>query len=98
MAIEMAVKVTFTLDETTIDRLRETASRLSKPKSEVVREAIRDYHANSERLSEADRQRMLRVLGEFLKKPPTRSQREVDREIAEIRAARRRGGRRTPVE
>ena len=94
----MAVKVTFTLDEATIDRLRETASRLSKPKSEVVREAIRDYHANSDRLGEADRQRMMRVLGEFLKKPPTRSQREVDREIAEIRAARRRGGRRTPIE
>ena len=94
----MAIKVTFTLDETTIDRLRETASRLSKPKSEVVREAIRDYHANSDRLSEADRQRMVRVLSEFLKRPPTRSQRDVDREIAEIRAARRRGGRRTPIE
>jgi predicted transcriptional regulator len=89
----MALKMTFTLDETTVNRLNQTASRLAKPKSEVVREAILDYHAKSDRLSESERQRMLRALGEFLKRPPTRSQREVDREIAEIRAARRRGGR-----
>jgi hypothetical protein len=33
-----------------------------------------------------------------MKRPPTRSQREVDREIAEIRRARRSGGRLHPAE
>jgi hypothetical protein len=89
----MAVKVTFTLDEATVGRLNDTARRLAKPKSEVVREAIRDYHAASDRLSEAERKRILRVLDEMMKRPPTRSQRDADREIAQIRAARRSGGR-----
>jgi predicted transcriptional regulator len=98
MAIAMAVKVTFTLDEATVDRLRETAARLAKPKSEVVRDAIRDYHAKADRLSEAEKQRMMRFLKEYMKSPATRPQEEVDREIAEIRAARRSGGRRTRVQ
>ncbi len=51
------VKVTFTLDDTTVARLNETARRLSKPKSELVREAIKAYHAKSDRLSDAERER-----------------------------------------
>ena len=89
----MAVKVTFTLDDVTIRRLEVTASRLAKPKSEVVREAIREFHAKSDRLSEAERLRMLRVMDRILAEPPTRSQTEVDRELREIRRARRSGGR-----
>jgi hypothetical protein len=89
----MAIKVTFTLDEATVGRLNDTARRLAKPKSEVVREAIRDYHSRSDRLGEVERKRMLRVLDEMMKRPPTRSQRDADREIAQIRAARRSGGR-----
>jgi predicted transcriptional regulator len=85
------VKMTFTLDEATANRLNQTAARLSKPKSEVVRDAIREYHAKSDRLSEAERQRMLRKLDEIMARPPTRSQADVDRELAEIRAARRSG-------
>ena len=92
------VKVTFTLDEETVAKLSQTAERLAKPKSEVVREAIRDFHAKSDRLSEAERQRMLRVLDRIAARPPTRTQDEVDREIAEIRAARRSGGRLHPAE
>ena len=94
----MAVKVTFTLDEDTVNRLSETARRLAKPKSEVVREAIRDYYSKSDRLSEAERQRMIKVVREFMKKPPTRTQREVDRELQELRRARRSGGRLHPAE
>lgn len=98
----MAVKVTFTLDEATIGQLNEIARRLAKPKSTVVRNAIRDYHAKSlplpERLSEAERLRKMRVLEEFLKQPPTRPQHEVDRELRELRAARRSGGRLHPAE
>jgi metal-responsive CopG/Arc/MetJ family transcriptional regulator len=87
----MAVKATFTLDEETIERLNRAAARTSKPKSEVVREAIRDYEARSDRLSEAERQRMLRVLREIASRPPTRAQAEVDRELREIRRSRRTG-------
>ncbi len=94
MAIDMAIKVTFTLDESTVARLNRTAERLAKPKSEVVREAIAEYDAKSDRLSEAERERMLRVLDEILASPSDRSQAGADREIAEIRRARRSGGRR----
>jgi predicted transcriptional regulator len=92
------VKVTFTLDEATVTRLNETARRLSKPKSEVVREAIDAYYAKSDKLSEAERQRMLRVLEEYGRTPKVGTRAEAEREKREIRAARRGGGRRTPVE
>ena len=87
------VKVTFTLDEAAIQRLNETASRLSKPKSQVVREAILDYHEKTDRLTETERQRMLRVVEELMARKSTSTQRDVNREIAEIRSVRRRGGR-----
>lgn len=89
----MVVKVTFTLDDATIGYLNETSQRLAKPKSEVVREAIRDYHAKGDRLSEAERLRMLNRLDEMMKRPPTRSRSEVNQELKELRAARRLGGR-----
>lgn len=85
--------MTFTLDDVTVNRLNRAAARFSKPKSEIVREAIEAYEAKSDRLSEAERLRMLRVLEEIMAQPPTRSQKEVDRELAEIRRARRSGGR-----
>jgi predicted transcriptional regulator len=94
----MAIKVTFTLDEATIGRLNDTARRLAKPKSEVVREAIRDYHSRSDRLSEAERKRMMRVLDRMMEQPPTRGQNDVSREIAQIRATRKSGGRLHPSE
>jgi predicted transcriptional regulator len=86
-----AIKVTFTLDEATVEQLNETASRLAKPKSEVVREAIRDYYARTDRLSEAERQRMLRAVDDLMMRPATRSQQEVDRELRKIRESRQRG-------
>jgi predicted transcriptional regulator len=92
------VKVTFTLDESTVARLNQTAERLAKPKSEVVREAIREYHAKSDRLSETERLRMLQIMEEIMARPPDRSQRDADREIAEIRRVRRSGGRLHPAE
>ena len=87
----MAVKMTFTLDEETVNRLNLTARRLVKPKSEVVREAIREYEARSDRLSEAERVRAVRILKELMKQPQTRSQADADREQREIRESRRRG-------
>jgi len=90
------VKVTFTLDDETVDRLRRLANRLRRPLSQVVRESIKDYEARSDKLSDEERKRMLAVLEEIRKAPPTRSRAEVDAELREIRAARRHGGRRTP--
>lgn len=86
--------MTFTLDDASVKLLNRTAARLAKPKSQVLREAIREYDAKSDRLSEAERVRMLRVLEEYVKQPPTRSQRDVDRELRELRESRRRGWRR----
>jgi hypothetical protein len=59
----------------------------------VVREAIGDYYAKSDRLSEAERTRMLKVLKEYALLPPTRSSAETDRELRELRISRRRGWR-----
>jgi predicted transcriptional regulator len=92
------VKATFTLDDATAARLERTAERLKKPKSAVVRDAIQEYSERADRLTEAERTRMLAALDEFAKQPPTRSAAEVDAELEEIRRARRSGGRRTPVE
>ncbi|HYK89732.1 MAG TPA: CopG family transcriptional regulator [Acidobacteriota bacterium] len=54
-----SIKVTFKLDDKTIARLNDAARRLTIPKSEVVREAIQEYHDRKGRLSEAERRRML---------------------------------------
>jgi predicted transcriptional regulator len=90
-------KVTFTLDDVTVNRIREAAARLSLPKSQVVREAVQEYYERTGRLSEAEKQRMLRVLDEMMSRPPTRPQEEVDKELRAIRRARRGGGRRTRI-
>lgn len=94
----MAVKVTFTLDEETVARLGQTARRLARPKSAVVREAIREYHARADRLSEAERRRMLAIVRRMRARPPERGLAAMKRELAEIRAIRRHGGRLHPVE
>ena len=88
------VKVTFTLDDHTVARLRQAAERLNKPRSQVVRDAVRDYADRVGRLSEHERLRMLSALDAIARRKPTRSSADVDRELREIRAARRSGGRR----
>jgi len=92
------VKVTFTLDADTVNRLERAAERLSKPKSQVIREAVEQYYQRIGRLSESERERMLRVLDEMMARIPRRPRGDADRELKEIRRARRGGGRRTPVE
>jgi hypothetical protein len=88
------VKVTFTLDEQTIERLRRTASRLAKPQSYVVREAVREYEARSAKLSDEERARLLGIVDRMVQEPPTRTVAEVDAELEQVRASRRRWGRR----
>ncbi|HVS30458.1 MAG TPA: ribbon-helix-helix protein, CopG family [Thermoanaerobaculia bacterium] len=89
----MAKKVTFTLDDRTVQRIASAAERLAKPKSEVVREAVADYYERIGRLSEAERRRMISVLDGLGRSRPTRTADEVDAEIESIRTARRAGGR-----
>ena len=86
-------KVTFTLDDATVNRLNDAAQRLAIPKSEVVREAIGEYHARIGKLSEVERQRMLADFDRLVPLIPGRPSTEVDRELKDIRRARRRGGR-----
>jgi len=86
-------KVTFTLDAATIARLRATAERLALPKSQVVREAIRDFGDRAERLSERERQRLLEAFDRFVPAIPPGAGNEVDRELTALRRARRAGGR-----
>jgi hypothetical protein len=88
-------KVTFTLDAATIRRLKDAAEKLSKPQSAVVREAIQDFHDRIGKLSEQERVHMLRVFDKLVPRIPSRPVAEVEHELAELRRARRAGGRRT---
>lgn len=87
--------MTFSLDEVTAARLRQTAETLGKPKSEVVREAILDYAERRGRLSEAEKRRLLSAFDQLVPAIPGRAASEVDQELNSIREARRRGGRGT---
>lgn len=89
-----SVKVTFTLDADTIGRLRATAERLARPKSAVVRDAILEFSARVGRLGERERQRLLQSFDRLVPAIPRRPWRDVERELAEVRRARRSAGRR----
>ena len=85
------VRVTYSLDDTTVRRIRRLAERLRKPQSHVVREAVADYDARNDRLSEAERLRMLEALDRLRDEPAVRSEESVETELREIRASRREG-------
>lgn len=89
------VKVTFSLDDDTVERLRRVAYRLAKPQSQVVREAVKDYEARAGRLSEEERRRLLGVFDAVVSKLPRGRAGDVDAELRRIRQARRRWGRRS---
>lgn len=91
-------KATFTLDEATICRLRRTAHRLHKPQSLVVREAIAEYAARADRLGDEEREQLLEQFDRWVPEIPSRPAEDARAEIAEIRAARQAGGRRSPAE
>ena len=88
------VKLTFTFDEETVCKLRQAATRLAKPQSYVVREAVREYAARVGALSETERRQMLKVFDAVVPIIPPKPLKAVLAEIAGIRIARRRGGRR----
>jgi hypothetical protein len=92
------VRVTFSLDDATVAQIRQTAARLRKPQSHVVREAVADYAARTDRLSERERLHALGVLERLRTTKATRPAADVDHELQAIRTARRAGGRRhTPT-
>ena len=90
------VRVTFSLDDATVAQIRQTAARLRKAQSHVVRDAVADYAARSDRLSERERLHLIGVLDRLRAAKPTRPVAEVDAELRSVRAARRAGGRRHP--
>ena len=82
------VKVTYSLDDATVRRIRRAAERLGKPQSQVVREAVAEYDARTDRLSEAERLRMLDVLDRWRNEHTPRSPESVETELREIRQSR----------
>jgi metal-responsive CopG/Arc/MetJ family transcriptional regulator len=93
-----SIKVTFTLDTKTIERLEGAADKLAIPKSEVVRDAIAEFYDRIGRLSERERTALLRTFDEVVPRIAPRSRKDVVRELADIRRSRRTGGRRTLAE
>ena len=85
------VKVTFTLDDETVRKLRRMAERTKKPQSLVVREAVSHYAAKEDKLTDEEREHKLRILRELGSQLPTRPQEDVERELREIRRSRRTG-------
>jgi hypothetical protein len=89
------VKVTFSLDAATVEHIRRAAARLGRPQSQIVREAVADYAARVDRLSESERLHLLGVLEGLGKAAPTRTTRAVNEELKATRDARQAGGRRS---
>jgi hypothetical protein len=87
-------RVTFSLDEATVARIRHTAARLGKAQSQIVREAVAEYAERAGRLSDQERAHALGVLARLRAAAPSRPAADVDRELRAIRDARRAGGRR----
>ncbi len=87
-------RITFSLDEATVAQIRQTAARLRRPQSHVVRDAVADFAARTDRLSERERARLMGVLDKLRDARPTRPAAGVDEELRSLRAARRAGGRR----
>jgi hypothetical protein len=87
-------RITFSLDDATVARIRQTAVRLRKPQSHVVRDAVADYATRTDRLSERERRHLMGVLEPLRDARPTRPAAAVDSELTSIRTGRRAGGRR----
>ena len=91
------LKMTFTLDETTVEILKRVADRLQKPQSHVLREAIRYYEPHAGQLNKEERKRRLELFDRVIAAIPSRPVSEVDRELREVRASRRSGWQRKPA-
>jgi metal-responsive CopG/Arc/MetJ family transcriptional regulator len=90
------VKVTFSLDDATVAQIRQTSARLGRPQSQVVRDAVADYVARADQLSERERLHTLGVLERLRHAAPTRPVAAVTAELRSLKTSRRTGGRRHP--
>jgi transposase-like protein len=77
----------------TLDRI---ARRLGVAKSHVVREALHEYGERVGRLTEREREAKLAIFDRVIPTLPERPREQVERELEQVREARRRGGRRAP--
>jgi predicted DNA-binding protein len=84
-------KLTFSMDDLSVQTLRRIAERSRKPQSLIVREAIAQYAEREELLSPEERTRLLAVLHRIRQRPATRPASEVGEELREIRRSRRTG-------
>jgi hypothetical protein len=66
---------------------------LAKPKSQIVRDAVAEYHQRMGKVGESERLRLLKIFDELVPTFPKRPRKEVQAELREIRRARRHGGR-----
>jgi hypothetical protein len=89
----MAVKRTFVLDDASAAFLDRAAVRLGMPKSQVVREALRLYGAQLGRLTDEERDKALAAFDRAIADVPERPRAEVQAELEELTASRRKGGR-----
>lgn len=86
--------MTFSLDDETVRTLRMIAERKQKPQSVVVREAIVEYAAKDEKLSDAERTRKLQLIRQLRGQHPTRNLAAVAQELDSLRRSRKAGWRR----
>ena len=84
-------KLTFSLDDETVETLRRTAERTRKPQSLVVREAIAQYAAQEDITSLSERERLLQVVRQLRTTRSPSTAADVDRALREIRQSRRTG-------
>ena len=83
--------MTFSLDDETVRTLRLLADRKQKPQIVIVREAIVEYAAKDEKLSDEERSRKLQMIRQLRSQPQTRDASAVDKELAELRRSRKVG-------
>jgi hypothetical protein len=84
-------KLTFSLDDASVQTLRRVADRTRKPQSLVVREAIAQYAEREDVLPREARERLLGVLRRIGQRPVTRASSAVRDELRAIRRSRRTG-------
>jgi predicted transcriptional regulator len=90
------VKMTFTLDEATVEALKRIARRLQKPQSYVLREAISHYEPHAGQLSKGERERRVAQFDAVIAEIPARPGSDADRELKQLRDSRRKGWRSSP--
>ena len=87
------VKMTFTIDEDTAETLERIAQRVHRPKSQILREAIRHYEPHAGQLSPEERKKRVQLFDRLVARIPKRPAGEVDAELQGIRKSRRAGWR-----